>query len=110
MSLYLWYVSPQQPWGVPPNPRLHNPADAVPKKRGPKTDVLEALLKRVDGLEARLKDKKTDQEGETSESAVVDAPEASTSAQTASNTTAAAKTEVAQESRDSTLFPPIQPR
>lgn len=30
--------------------------DAVPKKRGPKTDVLEALLKRVDGLEKRLKD------------------------------------------------------
>lgn len=33
------------------------PADAVPKKRGPKTDVLEALLKRVDGLEAKLKEK-----------------------------------------------------
>ncbi|KAI0913962.1 fungal-specific transcription factor domain-containing protein [Ustulina deusta] len=32
--------------------------DAVPKKRGPKTDVLEALLKRVDGLEAQLKDRK----------------------------------------------------
>ncbi|KAH8156762.1 hypothetical protein CIB48_g11485 [Xylaria polymorpha] len=31
---------------------------AVPKKRGPKTDVLEALLKRVDGLEAQLKDQK----------------------------------------------------
>ncbi|KAG6062546.1 hypothetical protein E4U32_002207 [Claviceps aff. humidiphila group G2b] len=28
--------------------------DAVPKKRGPKTDVLAALLKRVDGLEAKL--------------------------------------------------------
>ncbi|KAG5972825.1 hypothetical protein E4U58_006101 [Claviceps cyperi] len=27
---------------------------AVPKKRGPKRDVLEALLKRVDGLEAKL--------------------------------------------------------
>ena len=38
--------------------------DAVPKKRGPKTDVLEALLKRVNGLEERLKDeKKTDLEG-----------------------------------------------
>ncbi|KAI1390032.1 uncharacterized protein F4822DRAFT_221371 [Hypoxylon trugodes] len=34
--------------------------DAVPKKRGPKTDVLEALLKRVDGLEAQLKDRKSD--------------------------------------------------
>lgn len=44
--------------------------DAVPKKRGPKTDVLEALLKRVDGLEARLKEKKTDPETPTSESAV----------------------------------------
>ncbi|KAJ6169572.1 hypothetical protein N7497_002415 [Penicillium chrysogenum] len=32
--------------------------DAVPKKRGPKTDVLEALLKRVDGLEKRLHDEK----------------------------------------------------
>lgn len=31
--------------------------DAVPKKRGPKTDVLEALLKRVDGLEQKLKEK-----------------------------------------------------
>lgn len=30
----------------------------MPKKRGPKTDVLEALLKRVDGLEAKLKEKK----------------------------------------------------
>lgn len=28
--------------------------DAVPKKRGPKTDVLEALLKRIDGLEKQL--------------------------------------------------------
>lgn len=35
--------------------------DAVPKKRGPKTDVLEALLKRVDGLEARLREKKDDE-------------------------------------------------
>ena len=32
--------------------------DAVPKKRGPKTDVLEALLKRVNGLEKRLEDEK----------------------------------------------------
>ncbi|KAF4121021.1 LOW QUALITY PROTEIN: Fungal trans [Geosmithia morbida] len=34
---------------------------AVPKKRGPKTDVLDALLKRVDGLEAKLKDKNAHQ-------------------------------------------------
>lgn len=38
--------------------RLIFPTDAVPKKRGPKTDVLEALLKRVDGLEKRLQDEK----------------------------------------------------
>lgn len=30
--------------------------DAIPKKRGPKTDMLEALLKRVDGLERRFQD------------------------------------------------------
>lgn len=41
--------------------RTLNHADAVPKKRGPKTYVLEALLKRVDGLEKRLQtDKKPD--------------------------------------------------
>ncbi|KAJ9196852.1 transcriptional regulator family: Fungal Specific TF [Paecilomyces variotii] len=33
--------------------------DATPKKRGPKTDVLEALLKRVDGLEKRLQEERT---------------------------------------------------
>ncbi|KEY70374.1 hypothetical protein S7711_08960 [Stachybotrys chartarum IBT 7711] len=37
--------------------------DAVPKKRGPKTDVLEALLKRVDGLEAKLKEKNAEELG-----------------------------------------------
>ncbi len=31
----------------------------MPKKGGPKTDVLEALLKRVDGLEQQLKDQKS---------------------------------------------------
>lgn len=33
----------------------------MPKKRGPKTDALEALLKRVDGLEAKLKDKNAEE-------------------------------------------------
>lgn len=42
--------------------------DAVPKKRGPKTDVLEALLKRVDGLEAKLKEKNAEEGGSSSES------------------------------------------
>jgi hypothetical protein len=39
------------------NLEISRQLDAVPKKRGPKTDVLEALLKRVDGLEAKLKEK-----------------------------------------------------
>ncbi|KAG0646889.1 putative transcriptional regulatory [Hyphodiscus hymeniophilus] len=47
-------------WSSCPSPNCCNStdqlADAVPKKRGPKTDVLEALLRRVDGLERRLKD------------------------------------------------------
>ena len=54
MSLYLW-------WGIRianSSSTTNNSTDAVPKKRGPKTDVLEALLKRVDGLERRLKDEK----------------------------------------------------
>ncbi|KAF1990953.1 hypothetical protein K402DRAFT_389158 [Aulographum hederae CBS 113979] len=37
--------------------------DAVPKRRGPKTDVIEALLKRVDGLEKRFKDDDTVEDG-----------------------------------------------
>ncbi|KAK8120589.1 hypothetical protein PG999_004709 [Apiospora kogelbergensis] len=43
--------------------------DAVPKKRGPKTDVLEALLKRVDGLEQKLKDQKNSDSSPTTEEA-----------------------------------------
>ncbi|RDW92388.1 hypothetical protein BP5796_01782 [Coleophoma crateriformis] len=54
--------------------------DAVPKKRGPKTDVLEALLKRVDGLERRLKDEKksdaTNDEGGAVEEAASQEPKA----------------------------------
>ena len=55
MPVYLW-------WGVS-SANAHFSAltfyiDAVPKKRGPKTDVLEALLKRVDGLERKLRDEK----------------------------------------------------
>jgi len=49
--------------------------DAVPKKRGPKTDVLEALLKRVDGLEAKLKEKNSDTKSPTTPTA----PQAPTS-------------------------------
>jgi hypothetical protein len=39
-------------------PCVNHFVDAVPKKRGPKTDVLEALVKRIDGLEKKLKDEK----------------------------------------------------
>lgn len=37
-------------------------ADAIPKKRGPKTDVLEALVKRVDGLEKQLRHEQDDEQ------------------------------------------------
>jgi hypothetical protein len=49
--------------------------DAVPKKRGPKTDVLEALLKRVDGLEKRLhtEGKSDDADDDTQQSPVSEA-------------------------------------
>lgn len=53
--------------------------DAVPKKRGPKTDVLEALLKRVDGLEAKLKEKK-DQPGASPTDATAVIPMSTTAA------------------------------
>ncbi|KAH0290181.1 hypothetical protein KCU62_g3799, partial [Aureobasidium sp. EXF-3399] len=46
--------------------------DAVPKKRGPKTDVLEALLKRVNGLEKRLKDEGKDPDEGTPEAIVAE--------------------------------------
>ncbi|EMT63593.1 hypothetical protein FOC4_g10013829 [Fusarium odoratissimum] len=46
--------------GPDPAAQANSAADAVPKKRGPKTDVLEALLKRVDGLEAKLREKGED--------------------------------------------------
>lgn len=60
--------------------------DAVPKKRGPKTDVLEALLKRVDGLEAKLKEKNAeDPEGTASElqAAILEQVEAADNAEPA---------------------------
>ncbi|ROW00844.1 hypothetical protein VMCG_06550 [Cytospora schulzeri] len=61
--------------------------DAVPKKRGPKTDVLEALLKRVDGLEAKLKEKKERATTPTSE----DAPPPVDEAPSSSSVTVTAK-------------------
>jgi hypothetical protein len=109
MSVYIRYVFLSD-GSVFSRPRLssHDATDAVPKKRGPKTDVLEALLKRVDGLEARLKDKKADAEAEGSESAVVDAPEASTSTQSASNAVSGAAADAGQEPQDTIVFSPAQ--
>ncbi|KAF7560487.1 hypothetical protein G7046_g3679 [Stylonectria norvegica] len=49
------------PYPVRPSRRFY----AVPKKRGPKTDVLEALLKRVDGLEAKLREKNDEETSPT---------------------------------------------
>ncbi|ENH65023.1 hypothetical protein FOC1_g10001305, partial [Fusarium oxysporum f. sp. cubense race 1] len=46
--------------GPDPAAKANSGADAVPKKRGPKADVLEALLKRVDALEAKLREKGED--------------------------------------------------
>ena len=54
MPVYIWSVMRERHFCI----TINEVIDAVPKKRGPKTDVLEALLKRVDGLERRLKDEK----------------------------------------------------
>jgi len=110
VPLHLRYVS--QPHGLSPDaPLADGTADAVPKKRGPKTDVLEALLKRVDGLEARLKDKKADPDAESSENAAANAPEASNSTQSLSITTTGGSVENGQqESEDTKMFSPILPR
>lgn len=52
----------------------------MPKKRGPKTDVLEALLKRVDGLEAKLKEKNAESEQPSSSESTTQEPQAAESA------------------------------
>jgi len=63
--------------------------DAVPKKRGPKTDVLEALLKRVDGLEKRLHSEgKSDELVEELNSAIHDAADSSRASKTSPTTQA----------------------
>lgn len=63
----------------------------MPKKRGPKTDVLEALLKRVDGLEAKLKEKKERPPTPTSDNAPLTAEEALSSSSSSSAVAIAAK-------------------
>ncbi|KAI1336562.1 fungal-specific transcription factor domain-containing protein [Xylariaceae sp. FL0016] len=72
--------------------------DAVPKKRGPKTDVLEALLKRVDGLEAQLKDQKKPSEGSP-------IPEESPKAETAEGSNAPMPIETAPPTTSTTSEP-----
>lgn len=68
-------------------PCVNVPPDAVPKKRGPKTDVLEALLKRVDGLEKRLHSEgKSDELVDELTSAIHDATEDSKSSKTSPTT------------------------
>ena len=54
-------------------------SDAVPKKRGPKTDVLEALLKRVDGLEKQLHKEKKGNTPDQVDQSPPDAADASSS-------------------------------
>ncbi|KAK7991931.1 fungal transcriptional regulatory-like protein [Apiospora saccharicola] len=68
--------------------------DAVPKKRGPKTDVLEALLKRVDGLEQKLKDQKnSDSSPGTDEASALAATETISNAGSAESATSASAAE-----------------
>lgn len=82
-------------------------ADAVPKKRGPKTDVLEALLKRVDGLEARLKEQKTSgTESSGSQNATEKSKEPSSSVQSTTNVLAGVRAEIGRELGETRTFPP----
>lgn len=90
--------------------------DAVPKKRGPKTDVLEALLKRVDGLEAKLREKNDEDASPTSASAPTSGKtDASVSGSQAGDGGEPAAKRVAVESRpspgdtDTTMLSPATP-
>ncbi|KAK8017953.1 hypothetical protein PG991_007143 [Apiospora marii] len=71
--------------------------DAVPKKRGPKTDVLEALLKRVDGLEQKLKDQKNSDSSPGTEEAALAATETISNAES-TETAASAPASTAERS------------
>lgn len=94
----------------------NTPPDAVPKKRGPKTDVLEALLKRVDGLEKRLHSEgKSDELVEELSSAIHDAAgDAKASKATQSSPTQQSAVEVAPNHGNANLsnqlMSPIEPR
>ena len=91
----------------------NTPPDAVPKKRGPKTDVLEALLKRVDGLEKRLHSEgKSDELVEELNSAIHDAADSSRASKTSPTTQATVN--VAQKHGNANvanqLMSPIEPK
>ncbi|XPT00550.1 3-dehydroquinate dehydratase [Ascochyta lentis] len=86
--------------------------DAVPKKRGPKTDVLEALLKRVDGLEKRLHSEgKSDELVEELSSAIHDAAEDSKANKASPNTRPAVEVATSHGNANlaNQLMSPIEP-
>jgi hypothetical protein len=71
---------------------------------------LEALLKRVDGLEARLKDQKAEPDTPTSENAPAIALDGSTaSTHPTSNGAAGGNLDADEESQDSVMFSPPEP-
>lgn len=91
----------------------NTPQDAVPKKRGPKTDVLEALLKRVDGLEKRLHSEgKSDELVEELSSAIHDVADNSKATRTSPNIQSAADISPnhGNASVANQLMSPIEPR
>lgn len=72
--------------------------------------MLEALLKRVDGLEARLKNKKANSDAEAPESSVVDDHEASTSTSATSDAGPGLKLDLGQENQDTATPTSSDPR
>lgn len=91
----------------------NTPPDAVPKKRGPKTDVLEALLKRVDGLEKRLHSEgKSDELVEELSSAIHDAAEDSKATKASPDTRPAVDIAPSHGNANlaNQLMSPIEPR
>lgn len=71
--------------------------------------MLEALLKRVDGLEARLKEKKAEPETPVADKASPNAPDGSTAAHTASNATAGGNGDAGAEIRNPSVFSTPKP-
>jgi len=85
----------------------------VPKKRGPKTDVLEALLKRVDGLEKRLHTEGKSDDLDLDSSAILDANDSNDSS--ASPSYSQHPGDIATNRHNSTnhasqLMSPVEPR